>query len=120
MDSLKNSRRSQLDGKVGGVVGWGIAALIISVIVLTFNTSPLVLGAGFFAKAFGIVLGTVLGTLGALLGDALRRFVMPSFTFTSGGFFSLLLIRIFWLVGPQMIGLLLGAIFGVSLPLMSR
>lgn len=121
MDSLNNpppKQSRELGKAVPAIIGWGIASLILSILVMSFNTSPLVLGAGFFSKSLGVILGAALGTIGALIGDALRRFAMPSFTFTSGGFLSLLFIRAFWLMGPQLIGLGLGAVIGCTLPLM--
>ncbi|PHR17783.1 MAG: hypothetical protein COA41_11645 [Sphingopyxis sp.] len=84
---------------------------------VTSNTSPLVLGASTAAKVFAVIVGILLGTVGALLGDALRRFARPSAVFTQGGFFSLIWIRVFWAVGPQVIGLVIGVFVGVALVL---
>ena len=51
------------------------------------------------------------------LGDALRRFARPSAFFTQGGFFSLIWIRVFWAIGPQVVGLVIGVFVGVALVL---
>lgn len=99
------------------MVGWGIAAIIASFVMLTFNSSAMVLGASFFAKLLAGVVGSVFGVVGALLGDMIRRFVRPDMMFTSGGFFSLLGMKLFWLLGPQLIGLGIGVALGCALVL---
>lgn len=98
-------------------IGWGIAAIVLAIFGVTSNTSPLVLGAGTAAKIFAVVVGVLLGTVGALLGDALRRFAKPNAIFTQGGFFSLIWIRVFWAIGPQVIGLIGGVFLGIALVL---
>ena len=104
----------QISGKL---IGWGIAALALAVFVCTFNTSPMVLGASLMAKIFAIAVGTVLGLAGALIGDAIRKFAHPDAVFTTGGALSLIWIRLFWLFGPQTIGLGVGTVLGASLVL---
>lgn len=100
-----------------GQIGWGIAALVLGILSVTFNTSAMVLGAGLLAKGFAVVVGTVLGWIGAVVGDAIRKFSHPDAVFTSGGLLSLLWIKIFWRVGPQLIGLLGGVMVGCALVL---
>jgi hypothetical protein len=34
--------------------------------------------------------------------------------FTQGGFFSLVFMKLFWLAGPQLIGLFIGVMLGIS------
>ena len=96
---------------------WAIVAFIFAIVICINNNSPMILGAGFFAKTFAVILATILGVIGVLIGDALRRFVKPDFIFTTGGFAQLLWIKIFWRVGPQLIGLFLGVFFGFSIVL---
>lgn len=55
--------------------------------------------------------------LGVWTADVLRRFVMPDAIMTSGGFFDLLKARLFWTLGPQAIGLVVGTGIGLSLVL---
>lgn len=100
-----------------GVALWAIAAFITAVVMCTRNNSAMVLGAGFFAKCFAVIVGTILGLLGALAGDAIRRFARPDFIFTTGGFAHLIWIKIFWRIGPQLVGLFLGVALGSSLVL---
>ncbi|WVM88380.1 hypothetical protein UMZ34_19835 [Halopseudomonas pachastrellae] len=56
------------------VLGWALAAFAFAIFAVTFNNSGMVLRAGFFAKAFAVLVGTLLGWGGALLGDAICRF----------------------------------------------
>jgi putative Mn2+ efflux pump MntP len=100
-----------------GLIGWAIAALALGILSVTFNTSAMVLGAGLLAKCFAVVVGTVLGWIGAVVGDAIRKFAHPDAVFTSGGLLSLLWIKIFWRVGPQLIGLVAGVMVGCALVL---
>ncbi len=99
------------------LIGWGIAALALGILSVTFNTSAMVLGAGLLAKCFAVLVGTVLGWIGAVVGDAIRKFAHPDAVFTSGGLLSLLWIKIFWRVGPQLIGLVAGVMVGCALVL---
>lgn len=99
------------------IIGWAIAAIILSILAVTFNNSAMVLGAGFFMKFLAVIVGSVVGLIGALLGDAIRKFAHPDAVFTNGGLFQLVWIKVFWLLGPQLIGLVLGAFLGISLVL---
>lgn len=96
------------------VVGWAIAAVVVSILFVTVNNSPMVLGAGFWAKFLAVVVGSILGLIGALIGDAIRNFAHPDAVYTSGGMFSLIWIKLFWMFGPQVIGLVVGIGFGCS------
>ena len=97
------------------VIFWGIAALVLTIIMSTIpikNSTALVSGGAFFMKLFIVIIGTVLGLGGALLGDVLRKFAHPDSVYTSGGFFDLIKIKIFWACGPQVIGLGIGLFVG--------
>lgn len=99
------------------LIGWGVAALVITILALNFNTSAMVVGAGFGAKCLAFVVGAVLGWIGALVGDAIRRFAHPDAVWTSGGMTSLIWIKVFWAIGPQVIGLVIGVAAGCSIVL---
>lgn len=99
------------------LIGWGIAALAFAIFITINNTSPLVTSASLGAKIFSVIVSTALGTAAALAGDFLRRAVIPSAVYTQGGFFHLLWIKVFWAIGPQVIGLLIGVFFGTALVL---
>ena len=99
------------------VIGWGIAAVIFAILALTFNDSPMVLGASFFAKFMAFVVGSVLGWIGALMGDGIRKFASPDAIYTSGGIASIFWAKVFWICGPQVIGLLAGVFIGLAIVL---
>ncbi|QAY94141.1 hypothetical protein CUN63_08575 [Pseudomonas sp. ACM7] len=84
---------------------------------MTYNTSSMALGAGWFAKCLAVLVGAFLGWLGALAGDAIRKFAHPDAVYTSGGMLSLIWIKLFWALGPQVIGLGIGVVFGCAMVL---
>jgi hypothetical protein len=100
------------------VIGWGIAAITVSILACTFNNSPMVLGASFGAKLLAVIVGSITGLIGAMIGDAIRRFAHPDAIFTNGGIFQIMGTKLFWLCGPQLIGLLGGTCLGCALVLM--
>lgn len=123
MESNENLTHTN-DGQQGSdlgvskaVIGWGIAAVAFSIFMCTFNNSPMVLGAGFWAKFFAVIAGSVLGLIGALIGDAIRRFAHPDAFFTNGGMGHIIWTKLFWLCGPQLIGLAIGVVIGCALVL---
>jgi len=93
---------------------WAAVAFIVACILTFNNSSYMVVRAGFFMKMVAILVGTGLGTAGAMLGDALRRFTKPDAFFTSGGMGSILKTKLFWMVGPQLIGMVIGVMLGAS------
>lgn len=99
------------------VLGWGIAAFVVAIVMCTRNSSAMVQSAGFFAKTFAVLVGAAAGLVGALIGDALRRLAHPDAVFTNGGFFHLIWVRLFWMAGPQLIGLFIGVAVGCTLVL---
>ena len=99
------------------VVIWAGLAVVLAILMCTGNSSALVLRAGFFVKLVAIVVGAVLGLVGAVLGDAIRKFAQPDTVFTSGGMLQLIWVKVFWRIGPQVIGLVLGVALGTSLVL---
>lgn len=117
-DSAQNDSAGTQDLPVKpATIGWGIAAVALAIFMVVFNNSAMVLGAGFFAKCVAVIAGSLLGWGGAMLGDAIRRFAHPDAVFTSGGIMQLVWIKIFWALGPQVIGLFIGVALGASLVL---
>ncbi len=96
---------------------WGGLAVAFAILMCTVNTSAMVLRAGFFAKLIAIIVGSAFGLVGAVLGDAIRKFAQPDAVITSGGFFQLIWVKVFWKIGPQLIGLGFGVALGCSLVL---
>lgn len=98
------------------VVTWGIAAAAFSFISLTANSSPMVANASFLLKVLAFCVSTPMGLVGGLAGNEFRKFARPDMMFTSG-MASLLWQKIFWRIGPQSIGCILGCGLGSSLVL---
>jgi hypothetical protein len=96
---------------------WAVVAFLLAIVAVTKNSSALVLGAGFFAKTFAVIVGTCLGTLGAVIGDSIRRFALPDSFYTTGGMGSIIKTKLFWMVGPQAIGVFIGVFLGAALVL---
>lgn len=99
------------------LIGWGLASVVFSILCIVFNTSAMVLGASFSLKLLAVIVGSILGLIGALIGDAIRKFAHPDAVYTHGGIFSLIWIKVFWRLGPQVIGLVVGVALGCSLVL---
>ena len=97
------------------IVLWGGASFVLAIIILVVSKSGPIAHAGFFGKLFGFIVAVPCGLIGALIGDAIRRFVIPDAVITTGGFFSLLKEKMFWMVGPQAIGLFIGVFLGFSI-----
>lgn len=100
---------------LNSVIIWGIAAFVLSILMVSFNNSSMVINASIWLKIAAVIVGAPLGLVGALLGDAIRKFAAPDMYFTTGGMGQLIWLRIFWSIGPQSIGLLIGVALGCSL-----
>lgn len=64
---------------------------------------------GFFGYVAMLIVGTSTTTIGVVVGDAIRRLAMPDLVLAAGGV-DLLRKKVFWLVGPQVIGWFVGYI----------
>lgn len=69
---------------------------------------------GFGKLALGFILSAPLSFIAALVGDMLRKIAMPD-AFFSSGMGDTLKKKLFWAIGPQVIGLLLaqGVVWGI-------
>ncbi|WLH29435.1 hypothetical protein PSH70_24915 [Pseudomonas fluorescens] len=112
-----NKKGNNTGGISPAMVGWGVAAAVLAIVSVTFNSSPMALGAGWFSKCLAVMVGAFLGWLGALAGDAIRKFAHPDAVLTNGGILSLIWIKVFWAVGPQVLGLCVGVFFGGAMVL---
>lgn len=119
MSKNESSRQeaSELPSICSPLIIWGAVALAVAVIFCTANNSVMVLGAGFFAKLLGILVGALFGWVGAIIGDALRKIAQPNAVLTSGGLLQLAGLKLFWKIGPQSIGVVLGVALGCVLVL---
>lgn len=102
------ARKSRL-----GAVLWTIIAILISFFATAADMPPHIqhLALKFF---FVWIAGALLGVVGVRIGNALRRAAKPDIVITSGGLQGMLMARIFWTVGPQTVGLLIGTVVGCS------
>ena len=98
------------------VIAWGIASFLIALMYAIESTVPMNLRAGLFIKGIGLITGTGLGTISALIGTAICQAIKPDAVFTNS-FKDLLWQKIFWKIGPQVIGCFIGSIFGYGMPL---
>lgn len=109
--------RAQLSPLAQSFVLWALLSLAFGILAVAVNTAPIVLRAGFFAKVFAVLVGAGLGATGAVIGDALRKFTRPDAFFTSGGMGQILWLKLFWMFGPQVIGMVAGTLLGIGLVL---
>lgn len=85
--------------------------LVLTIVIsfaFCFITTPNGVDFGFGRRLFASIASIPTGFIGVLLGDLIRRLVIPDMVFTTGGFFQLLKTRLFWMCGPQMIGMVIG------------
>ncbi len=94
-------------------------ALILSVIACIF-VNPTGVEVGFFRRILLAIVSTAFCFAGALIGDFVRRLVIPDVIFTSGNFTDILKTKLFWFCGPQLIGILGGFYFAAKLVLPGR
>ncbi|VFS47138.1 hypothetical protein [Budvicia aquatica] len=94
---------------------WAVVAVVVSIVMCVYNVSAMVLGASIWAKTLAVIVGAILGWIGAIIGQGIRNFAHPDIVFTHGGLFSLVGIKLFWLCGPQLIGLVFGVALGMAL-----
>lgn len=97
---------------------WGAVSFIFAALFTFNNNSAMVMMASGLLKVFAVMVGTITGTLGAGIGEAIRRFALPDGFITDGGMTSILKTKIFWMVGPQSIGMFLGITIGAAVVLM--
>lgn len=116
-DENQDGDGAEISPLVQSFVLWGTVSLVFGVFVVWVNNAPMVLRSGFLLKVFAILVGTGLGATGAVIGDALRKFTLPDAMFTTGGMGRILWLKLFWRVGPQIIGMGIGTILGISVVL---
>lgn len=92
---------------------WAVVTVVISFIICFVNTK-LPGHPGFFLKFFGSLICVIPGFIGFLVGDYIRKFTIPDMIITNGGMSSIAKQKLFWLFGPQIIGIVIGIAFGAS------
>ena len=100
----------------GAAIIYGIIAFVISLLfaleykipeVTTFRRTTVVILA--------VIVGMPLGTIGGAIGDALRKAAHPDAILTTGGMTDILKTKLFWAIGPQLIGVCIGSFIGAQL-----
>lgn len=95
---------------------WAFVSFGFAIFIHVFNSSYTVTHAGFFHKCFSVIVASILGTIGAVIGDGIRRFAMPDAMLTSG-IGETIKAKLFWMVGPQLIGMAIGVFVGAGVVL---
>lgn len=98
------------------VSGWILFYIIISIgmagFIAIFGWGGI--RAGFIARFIAFIVGSALAYFGTIIGDWLRKIAMPD-AFWSSGMGDTLKKKLFWFIGPQVIGCFIGALFGVAI-----
>lgn len=97
-----------------GTVIWIVVALVVAFFAVAVYVPPHshLMPLKFLCLWFT---GTLLGYIGVRLGDAVRRIAKPDVLIVSGGVADALWARLCWGVGPQIVGLYVGAVTGTSI-----
>ncbi|GGX19404.1 hypothetical protein GCM10007242_27830 [Pigmentiphaga litoralis] len=117
MNAYSNEQTSNSKSLTNANLIWAVVALVTAIFFCSVNTAALVLGASFGAKILAVIAGALLGWVGALVGNAVRKFAQPDVVMTSGGMASLIWLKLFWSVGPQLFGLVAGVVIGEAIVL---
>ncbi len=111
--SNKQPSGDKASGCLGAVIF--LVSLIVAVIG-TIHVNGFWLCCGMFLT---ILAGGVIGGLiGGGIGNALRKFACPDLFFTKGGMSGIIRLKLFWMVGPQLIGGGIGWLVGIHLLMM--
>ena len=112
--SVTEGQGGENEGCGNSAQGWGCFNVVVGFIMGV--ASPIAAAQDgktsvWVGLLFGLscfILMPLFGTIGALIGDFLRRVAHPDMMFTTGGMGEILKFKIFWAIGPQIIGTLIG------------
>ena len=93
---------------------WSAAIFILTIFVVWNAGPPNFQPAGFLAKLFAVILGTAFGVTGVVIGDVARKFARPD-AFFSSGMIDTIQTKLFWMFGPQLIGMFVGMLIGIKI-----
>lgn len=88
-----------------------ISAVLALIYAATYDgivQRKVIIQVTFLVRVGIFIFGTVGGTVGMYIGRVIRDLVHPDFIITSDGMKGLIKARLFWAVGPQLIGMLIG------------
>ena len=97
------------------VIGVGFALFMAVVFPSSFSSKSGYVVLTSWNKVLLFILGTTGGTLGMSIGRILRDLVQPDFIMTGDGMKGLVKARLFWAIGPQGVGLIVGWIVSLFL-----
>jgi hypothetical protein len=103
METSNNQASSPVRKNRLGAVLWTIIAILISFMATAANMPQ---HTQHLALKFDYV--------GVRIGNVIRRAAKPDIIITSAGLQGMLGAKIFWSVGPQTVGLLIGTVVGCS------
>jgi hypothetical protein len=112
--NLSENQDTENNGCSNSAQGWGcfnlVAGAFTGIIMLAGGIKEEKIGVwvGLLAGVGIFILMPLFGTIGALIGDFLRKVAHPDMMFTTGGMGAILKFKIFWAIGPQIIGTLIG------------
>lgn len=114
---VEDADASENEGEAGistEILIWSATVFIITIFVVWNAGPPTFQPAGFFAKLFAVILGTVFGVGGVVIGDVARKFARPD-AFFSSGMVDTIQTKLFWMLGPQLIGMVIGIRVGIEI-----
>ena len=85
-----------------------IAAFIHAYTYDGIVSQRVVIQVTFWVRAGMFITGSIGGTIGMAIGRIVRDWVRPDFIVTGDGMKGLVKARLFWAIGPQLIGMLVG------------
>jgi len=101
---------NQVEGEGSTKALWFVISFIFAIFAINLTKSREIANLGFFLKTLAVILGAPLGMWGASIGNAFRKFTKPDAIYTTGGAGSIFVTKIFWSVGPQLVGMFLGVV----------
>ena len=112
MSQITPQNQEQEDVTEFRFVRYGVAILSAIFVGLIFfwtrmSTSYAALNIPIWKEVISIILSFILGYAGFIIGDLLRHWVMPSH-FIAKDFATLIRMKIFWKIGPQFCGMVIG------------
>lgn len=108
MSDDTNERQAKISGLT---IIYGIMAIVLGLIAAYAMDEK---QFGIIAKCFGFIFGTIFSFVGVYIGDLVRKAVLPDAIYGSG-MTDLIKQKLFWFIGPQLIGGAIGAFIGASI-----
>ena len=90
-----------------------VISIILGVLYAAFPDEKLYVG--FFGRIGIFILATIFAYVGTLVGDYLRKIAIPDSIITTGGMSQILKEKLFWFIGPQCIGAIIGGACGSTI-----